>query len=100
MLLSEPHTTYWITETKDSYGTITATSEQGFPCKIEKETQFAYGTQSVVEIGKGVIFTTTNVLAFDTGQKIRIGTEYFVFTKVYEAEGLDGGFSHWELTYG
>jgi hypothetical protein len=100
MLLTEPNTAYWITETLDAYGTVTSEDETRFSCLIEKETQFAFGGGNVLEVGKGVIFTTVTSLAFDTGQKVRIGNDYFVFKKVYEAEGMDGEFSHWEITYG
>ena len=100
MLFTEPHTFTLVNETKDAYGTITANVEAPICCFIEKRTRLGFNDSQVIEIGKGVIYTSNDSLTFDTGDKIKIGTEEFVVKVCHRAEGIDGGFSHWELTYG
>jgi len=100
MLLTEPHTVIWFTQSKDAYGTITASAEIPFNCFIEKRTRLGYNDNQVIEIGKGVIYTTTNSLAFDTGDRLIINNENYIIKSAHCAEGIDGVFSHWELTYG
>lgn len=100
MIFAEPHTAYKYVEVKDAYGTISSASSESFSCFIERNTQYRNDAGNVMEIGKGKVYTSTTSLTFDTGDKLTIdGTEYYVSRCLY-ATGIDGEFSHWELTYG
>lgn len=100
MLFTEPHTAYLVEVTTDAYGTITASEEEAFSCIIEKRSRLGFTDSQLYEVGKGIIYTTTNSLAFDTGKELKIDGEVFLIKAIHKAEGLDGEFSHWELTYG
>lgn len=100
MLFSEPHTATFLVVTKDAYQSIVSTQEINFSCFLERRTRYGYNDNQMIEVGKGIIYTSTDTLAFDTGEKVKIDNEYYIIKACHRACGIDGEFSHWELTYG
>lgn len=97
-MFSQPHTAILVAESKDAYGRITVDSLVPFDCLIEKISQFRTYQGQVMEVGKGVIFTSAS-LTFAVGMRLRFDDQEFIVKKL-EIAHADGEFHHWEIFYG
>lgn len=98
-MLTEPHTAVSKVVVKDAYGTVTATNNTTFCCLIQRRSVYKYIGSQKVEVGKGMIYTTSS-LTFTPGTKVIVDAVEFDLKDVRKCEGLDGAFTHWQLTYG
>jgi hypothetical protein len=99
MLFTEPHIAKLRQVTKDSYGTISAVTDVPFHCYAERRTKYGYNAGQQIELGKGVLYTTIDTLAFTVGSKVLVNNEEFVIKRAERYEGIEGCFTHWELMY-
>jgi hypothetical protein len=98
-MIPQPHSATVIIQTKDKFGTITASEEKPFDCLVQQGTQYDYIGGQVVAMGKGVVFTTTSSIAFVVGMPLLYGGATYMIKKVSKLEGIEGDFSHYELLY-
>jgi len=87
-----------VTETKDSLGKITSTSEATYYGVIEEETQYAMVNGSADIIGKGIIFSDED-FTITEGQRLKINSKEYYARRVYRGAVL-GVFHHYEIIYG
>lgn len=97
-MIPEVDTAYLIERTVDKYGTVQSTTSTSFGCMIERDTQFDYSTGNAIAIGKGIVFTSTE-LAFSQGKHVTIDGEEFEIRRMRKLE-VYGEFHHYELIYG
>lgn len=93
MLFPQNDTFIYYSESKDSYGTITAST--GVSCKgyIEQETTFA---ANGAIIGKGKIFTT-EIIQFQRDAKVTVAGEDFYISTINYHTVPD--YTYYELSY-